>query len=185
MLRYQVNPHFLFNTLNNIRSLAMKKSEHTEEAIVKLSQMMRYMLYETGAEKVSLEKEINYLDNYIELQRMRLPAEISIHYNVTLDNSYKSIEPLLLMPFVENAFKHGISYTEHSSIEVKISSTEKELQMFVSNNRYSKNGGIAIDSGVGLSNVKKRLELCYPGQHNLLINETDKKYQTSLTLNLN
>ena len=182
-LKSQVNPHFLFNILNNICSLARKKSDETENAIIKLSQIMRYMLQDSKDEKVSLEKEVEYLQSYIELQRLRLPESVKIDFSVGGQPEFRSIEPLLLIPFVENAFKHGISYQDSSDILIRLNSKEKVLSFTVENHIAShKDENVEQGSGIGLKNVKRRLELLYPGKHRLLISEDGIQYKVELEI---
>ena len=182
-LKSQVNPHFLFNTLNNICSLARKKSDETENAIIKLSQIMRYMLQDSNDEKVSLEKEVEYLQNYIELQRMRLPETVKIDFSIEGCPEVGSIEPLLLIPFVENAFKHGVSYQERSEILIFLNSTEKHLTFTVDNHiTKPTDNNVEQGSGIGLKNVIRRLELLYPGKHDLRITDTGTQYRVELKI---
>jgi two-component system, LytTR family, sensor kinase len=184
-LKSQVNPHFLFNILNNICSLARKKSEDTENAIIKLSQIMRYMLFESKDEKVSLDKEIEYLQNYIELQRMRISDKVQISFSVEGDPEKLLIEPMLLIPFVENAFKHGISYLDESKILIRISLTDKDLLLTVVNNNVKKGDeAIPSETGIGLKNVLRRLELLYPEKHTLTIEDNGSLYKVNLNMNL-
>jgi two-component system, LytTR family, sensor kinase len=182
-LKSQVNPHFLFNILNNICSLARKKSDETENAIIKLSQIMRYMLQDSRDEKVSLEKEVEYLQSYIELQRLRLPESVKIDFSVGGQPELRSIEPLLLIPFVENAFKHGISYQDSSDILIRLNSQEQALSFMVENRiARHKDDNVEQGSGIGLKNVKRRLELLYPGKHHLLISEDGVQYKVELEI---
>jgi len=182
-LKSQVNPHFLFNILNNICSLARKKSDDTENAIIKLSQLMRYMMFESKDEKVSLEKEVEYLQNYIELQRMRISGKVEINFRVEGPVGQFMIEPMILIPFVENAFKHGISYIGDSGIDIVIKVMNKELNFTVENSIVNKAGeNFHSETGVGLKNVMRRLELLYPGSHELSIDDHDLKYRVFLKI---
>jgi two-component sensor histidine kinase len=182
-LKSQVNPHFLFNILNNICSLARKKSDDTENAVIKLSQIMRYMLSESQDEKVNLEKEVEYLKNYIELQQLRVSGKVKINFSVEGSPGILLIEPMLLIPFVENAFKHGISYAEDSEIGIFLKISENELD-FRTENSIFRNGNeiVASDSGTGLKNVLRRLELLYPGKHEILITDNGKRYIVELKI---
>jgi two-component system, LytTR family, sensor kinase len=182
-LKSQVNPHFLFNTLNNICSLARKKSDDTENAIIKLSQIMRYMMYESKDEKVSLEKEVEYLENFIELQKMRISGKIRIDFRVEGPVSQWMIEPMLLIPFVENAFKHGISYIEESGIDILLRVTGEELNFRVENSIVTRGVEIPSGAGIGLKNVLRRLELLYPGKHEISIDDHDFRYKVLLKIN--
>jgi two-component system LytT family sensor kinase len=182
-LKSQVNPHFLFNILNNICSLARKKSDETENAIIKLSQIMRYMLEDSKDEKVSLEKEVEYLQSYIELQRLRLPEMVKIDFSIGGRPELLSIEPLLLIPFIENAFKHGVSYQDSSEINIRLLCRGQALSFSVENH-IAKHQDETIEqgSGIGLKNVIRRLELLYPGKHQLQISDDGKKYHVVLDL---
>ena len=165
-LKSQINPHFLFNTLNGIYSLAHNQSPQTETAILKLSDIMRYVLYESGTEKVELSKDIQYISNYIDLQRLRLSSKVTIQYEVKGNFAGHYIAPLLLISFIENAFKHGISYANSSFIQIEISLVEETLTLFVEN-PVIKND--SFEGGMGLKNARRRLELLYPGNHSLNI----------------
>jgi two-component system, LytTR family, sensor kinase len=176
-LKSQVNPHFLFNVLNNICSLARKKSDDTENAIIKLSGIMRYMLEESKDEKVGLEKEIEYMKNYIELQRMRISEKVNIRFDIEGNPEPYQIEPLLLIPFVENAFKHGVSYLEECTIGILMKIGPDRLVFHVENLIVRKGTEeSASESGIGLKNVLRRLELLYPGNHEIRIEENGSKY---------
>jgi len=184
-LKSQVNPHFLFNILNNICSLARKKSDDTENAIIQLSRIMRYMLYDSKDEKVSLEKEVEYLQNYIDLQRLRISDSVIINFAIEGNTEGKMIEPMLLIPFVENAFKHGVSYLESSHIEIRLAVESGHLLFRVENNRIKKNDDpVQQESGIGLKNVLRRLDLIYPGTHSITLEENAAKYIVNLDISL-
>ncbi|WP_299253461.1 histidine kinase [uncultured Aquimarina sp.] len=183
-LRNQIHPHFLFNTLNNLYSLIIKKSDDAEDALIRLSGLMRYMLYEANVPKVPLSKEIEYLRNYIDLEKLRLNSTNTIHFTTSMNKDSK-IAPFILMPFVENAFKHGISNDKVSTIEISVISDKDVLTMTVYNTKKinsTKNKG--DETGVGLVNVQKRLELLYKDKYELIQNETVSYYKIVLTLNL-
>ncbi|PWB26523.1 sensor histidine kinase [Flavobacterium sp. HTF] len=182
-LRKQTNPHFLFNSLNSIYSLAHKKSDLVPDAIVTLSELMRYMLYETDNKTVALEKEINYIQNYIELQKLRLNNIEDIFVNVHGDTKNKFIEPLLLISFVENAFKYGTDYKGAAHVKIKIIIFENSLDFWIENTieNYVKD---PENSGIGLVNIQNRLDLLYPNAHELTITQDSKLYQIHLNLNL-
>jgi two-component system LytT family sensor kinase len=182
-LRKQTNPHFLFNTLNSIYSLAHKKSDLVPEAIVTLSELMRYMLYETDNKTVLLEKEINYIQNYIELQKLRLNNIENIYVNIHGETKNKFIEPLLLISFIENAFKYGTDYKGNTRVKIKIQIEENVLDFWVEN-RVEKNVPDPENSGIGISNIKNRLKLLYPDSHTLTIEEKDQIYSVHLNLKL-
>ena len=183
-LKAQINPHFLFNTLNSIYSLAIGKSDLTADAVVKLSTMMRYVVSEVHQDLVSLEREINYIMSYIELQRIRFGDSIDLSFSVEGDITSKKIGPLILISFVENAFKHGINAEEVSRVSVVIKVDSEKLQLEVFNNKVQVNSNSEMRSGVGIENTKGRLELLYPGRHTLVINDTENDFLVSLTLQL-
>jgi two-component system LytT family sensor kinase len=185
LLKSQINPHFLFNTLNNICSLARKKSDDTEPAIIKLSQIMRYMLTDSRQDKVNLNDEVDYLNNFIELQKIRVRDKVDVSFNIFGDISMIQIEPLLLIPFIENAFKHGISYKDKSMIRIDLKTDTEGLVFSVENSKPSMRDRSNLEeSGIGLKNVRRRLELLYPGKHILDIKDTDLKYQIMLKIDL-
>lgn len=183
-LKSQINPHFLFNTLNNLYGLATIGAPSTGAAILKLSDLTRYMLEETQSGKVPLHREVNYIDNYIELQKLRIPegVEISISTRGSFENY--SIEPLLLIPFIENAFKHGISYNEASYIHIDLAVQDHQLNLTVKNSIPNIRGERDSISGIGLKNVMKRLELLYPDRHLLQIDAMEKEYRINLSIEL-
>jgi hypothetical protein len=186
LLRSQINPHFLFNTLNNIYSLAYKQDSHTPAAILKLSELMRYMLYEAGEEKISLAKEVGYIHNYIELQKLRIKNPLQVNFEIQGDYRAQVITPMLLIPFVENAFKHGVS--AHNPSEIKFSlHIERDFLEFTAENAIVNPQLVNHDStekGIGLQNLQKRLDLLYPDKHVIEINRSQHKYFVSLTLKL-
>jgi two-component system LytT family sensor kinase len=182
-LRKQTNPHFLFNSLNSIYSLAHKKSDLVPDAIVTLSEMMRYMLYETDNKAVLLEKEIKYIKNYIDLQKLRLNNIENIAINIHGDTKNKFIEPMLLISFIENAFKYGTDYKGAAYVKIKIT-IEKNMLRFWAENRIENNKKDPENSGIGLTNIKNRLNLLYPNAHQLILTATDTKYTVNLTLKL-
>jgi len=183
-LRSQVSPHFLFNTLNNIYSLSLSSSSLTSNAIMKLSLLLRYMLYEAEAKQVSLDKEIEYISNYIELQKMRIREGVTISFVTQGDFVSKLIEPMLLIPFIENAFKHGINYSKASDIKIEITLLGNELLLRVENT-INNSARQPEASGIGLSNVKRRLSLLYPDLHTLDIEEINGIYIVILKIILN
>ncbi|QHT68553.1 sensor histidine kinase [Rhodocytophaga rosea] len=189
-LRSQINPHFLFNALNTIYGTAIQeKAERTCEAVERLGDMMRFMLQENMQDKISLTREIDYLNNYIGLQRLRTDPNPAIRIDTDIEQPPVPIQiaPMLLIPFVENAFKHGISLREPSHIKVTLDVKDNAVYFDVSNSKHLKpdNDPEKYKSGIGLSNVKQRLELLYPEKHELIIRETGKEYFVHLTLQLN
>lgn len=184
-LKSQINPHFLFNSLNSIYSLANKNADQkSAQAILKLSDMMRYMLYDSIDNEVPLEKEIEYLNNYIDLQRLRLRDNISVKFNVSGEVKDKIISPLLLIAFVENAFKHGISYQNESFISIELKVLKSGLSFRTSNSIFKEFIEREKSSGIGLENVKRRLELLYPQKHKLVIDKKDKSFDVELEMDL-
>jgi len=181
LLRSQINPHFLFNTLNNLYSLVYKKSDEAPGVVMKLSEIMRYMLYDAAADRVPLDKEIEYLDSYIHLQQIRLNTDKFIDYKVIGLKEGKSIPPMLLIPFVENAFKHGKKNVAAPGIIISLELHAKSLDFEVKNYFYTKDTSHKDPhQGIGLQNIKRRLELLYPGKHDLQITSTDGLYKVNL-----
>ena len=181
-LRSQINPHFLFNTLNSIYSQAHNKSDNTEYSILKLSDLFRYVLYDSSGNKVDLAKDIQYISNYIDLQKIRLSSKVTIRYIVNGQLNGYQIAPLLLITFIENAFKHGISYTNASSVNIEINVFEETLTMIVTNPVVERNS--FVPGGLGLKNVNRRLDLLYPGKHQLDIQQADGRHIVKLKLDL-
>jgi len=184
-LRSQVSPHFMFNVLNNMVALARKKSDILEPSLIKLSSLMRYMLYEADEEKVPLEKETEYLQSYIDLQQQRFGKNVAVNFSAEkTDNNY-DIEPMLLIPFVENAFKHGTGMIADASIDINLRVKNNMLQ-FTVRNKYDPASQEIKDktSGIGMVNVKRRLNLLYGGNHSLFITKNDGWFTVSLQLNL-
>jgi sensor histidine kinase YesM len=188
-LRSQINPHFLFNALNTIYGTAIQENaERTSEGIERLGDMMRFMLQENLQDKISLTREIEYLNNYISLQRLRTDTNpiIKIEADIAQTVSTVQIAPMLLIPFVENAFKHGISFRETSYIKITLEVRDNTLYFDVYNSKHirSENDPEQNKSGIGLTNVKQRLQLLYPGKHDIMIRETGKEFFVHLTIQL-
>lgn len=181
-LKSQINPHFLFNSLNNIYSLAYQKSEATPDAILKLSEIMRYMLYESNDNRVSLEKEIVYLKSFIELQKLRFKGKAYVDLEVEGQVSELNIVPLILISFVENAFKHGLATDEKNPIHINIAVFENNLLFTIKNRKNTQNKDMT--GGIGMTNVKRRLDLTYPGNYKLTIENREHDYYSELYLNL-
>lgn len=185
-LKAQINPHFLFNSLNNLYSLSLDNDKRTPRIILRLSEMMRYLLYESEVQRVSLQKEVEHLDNYIEMQELRLGANADIQFFKKGLFENVKIAPLLFLPLVENAFKHGVKgHKDGAFIHVFLSLHNGEIIFKVENKKgevdktlYQNNGG------VGLENLKKRLELIYPDKHQLYVVENTDNYSTILKINL-
>ncbi|WP_342647638.1 histidine kinase [Mucilaginibacter sp. CSA2-8R] len=185
-LRSQISPHFMFNVLNNLVALARKKSDTLEPAIINLSQIMRYMLYESDDNQVLLSKEIEYLKSYINLQMLRFGSEVTVKVNVTGNADMFMIEPMLLIPFVENAFKHGTGMLENPVILIglNVDETKRQLQFRVTNSISPLDVSKDKSSGIGLSNVNRRLAILYPGKHQLNVFNKDNSFTAELILNL-
>lgn len=179
-LRAQINPHFLFNTLNNLYYLAYTGSSNTTEVINRLSQMMRYMIYDTNANLVPLTKEIEYMQNYISLERLRLNDEIPIGFEIEGDTESVLIAPLILITFLENAFKHGVSNNNPAAwVNIRIRVDENTCTYTVENSKMPQAAehDERKKSGLGLQNVKRRLELSYPGRYRLKeVNKEDRYF---------
>jgi len=186
-LRSQISPHFLFNVLTNMVSLARKKSDQLEQSLIMLADLMRYMLYETLEKKVELGKEVEYLNSYIALQKLRFGDDVAIDSTIKLNNGdgHYTIEPMLLIPFVENAFKHGTGYMEHPHIAIKLL-VEHDLLVFEVLNAFDTTQDISKDesSGIGLGNVKARLNMLYKNNYSLTINDDNNLFHIILTLKL-
>ena len=176
-LRYQINPHFFMNTLNNIHALIDIDTEYAKSAVIELSKMMRYVLYESGSETISLKKDIQFIENYIELMRIRYDSSIDIclDYPATIPNKV-AIPPLLLIVFVENAYKHGVSYNHASFIHIRIGYRDDAVTAVISNSRHEKSR--PGTTGIGLENVKKRLALIYQDNYTLSIDDSDPAVYT-------
>jgi two-component system LytT family sensor kinase len=184
-LRSQVSPHFMFNVLNNMVALARKKSDLLEPSLIKLSSLLRYMLYETDEEKVLLEKEVDYLQSYIDLQRQRFGKNVKINASFQPIEAGYTIEPMLLIPFVENAFKHGTGVITDAQIDIRLN-VNKGVLHFSVRNRYNDAVHEPKDktSGIGLNNVKRRLNLLYEKSHSLHIDRKEGWFAVLLQLNL-
>lgn len=183
VLKSQVNPHFLFNVLNSIYSLSLQKSEQTPEVVIRLSEILRYMLYEAKYEYVPLKKEIQMLRDYADIERMRLSGGQVLSFHCDHRISAYRIAPLLLIPFVENAVKHGAnSRAEDAFIAIDIKMADDTLRFSCQNNYNPQ--PVRADSGLGLENVRKRLQLLYPGKHVLDIKQQNNFFEVSLSIQL-
>ena len=185
VLKLQISPHFLFNTLNNIRWLTRQKSDKAEDAIVKLSQLLRYVIYQTNNEKVALAQEINHLQHYIDLQKMRLNEKDTVSFVCEGDVDKYRIEPLLFIPFVENAFKYGLHSQHKSRIKIGIEVQDNILLFFTENPIFDNNLPKEGESGVGIKNVQRRLALHYPHRHDLQIEDSGGFFRVKLSLLVN
>jgi two-component system, LytTR family, sensor kinase len=181
-LRSQVNPHFIFNTMNNIYSLVYHRSEKALPAIEKLSGIMRYVMKDSNAEKIELTKEVEYLENFIELQSLRIKGEAAVNFSVEGNIHGKMIAPLLLIPFVENGFKHGELSGSADPFVIRLAMKENAMEFYCSNKTVP--GKKDESSGIGLQNVKRRLELLYPDRYKLVVTQTGSHFSIVLNLNL-
>jgi sensor histidine kinase YesM len=183
-LRQQISPHFLFNMMTNMVSLARQGSPLLETSLIKLSDLLRYSLYESGEEKISLSNEAQLVKSYIDLQQLRFGEDVDIRLAITDPDPEVLIEPMLLIPFVENAFKHGIGMVKQAFISVELRTENRRLYFKVSNN-YSKETTVKDKSpGIGLANTRTRLELLYPGRHALTIMDKNEIYTVELNIDL-
>jgi len=186
-LKSQINPHFLFNTLNSLYALTLKKSDQAPEIVLKLSEMMRYMLYECNEREVPLSKEINYLKNYLELEKIRQGKKMEINFAMDGEVGHQKIAPLMFIPFVENSFKHGISNQISAGyVNILLEINQNEVTVTIEN---SKTASVPSPSGkksggIGLVNVKRRLDLLYPDKYDLIIDEDPNTYTVKLCIDL-
>lgn len=186
-LKSQINPHFLFNTLNSLYALTLKKSDKAPEIVLRLSEMMRYMLYKSNEKKVPLEQEINYIRNYLALERTRYGNKARIEFECAGDapNNY-SIAPLLFITFFENSFKHGLSQSiTEGFVECLLYIEDNNIDFTIQNSKTQEKDERYFQGGIGLVNVKRRLELIYPDKYILEIHETDEIYLVNLKIDLN
>ncbi|MBL7717525.1 MAG: sensor histidine kinase [Flavipsychrobacter sp.] len=183
-LKAQINPHFLFNTLNSIYSLTLSNSEAAPEAVVKLSGIMRYAISDTTKELVALEREITYISNYVDLQTMRAGDKAKIECVIKGSPSGKQIAPFILIPFVENAFKYGVNPEEDSDIQVNIWMDKKKVMMGVHNKKVFIRSDKDTGTGLGINTTIQRLGLVYPGKHSLTIDDNEKNFNVSLEIDL-
>ncbi len=174
LLKQQISPHFFLNTLNNIHALVDISSEQAKESIIRLSELMGYMLYESQTEKISLQREMNFVRSYVELMRIRFTDEVDIELNIPANLPRVAIPPLLTISFIENAFKHGISYEGHSYVHIDYRFTENHMSFMIENKVHGDDAG-KINSGIGISNARNRLDLIYGDTYELKINELPGK----------
>lgn len=178
LLKAQINPHFLFNTLNSIYSLSIRNDERTSDSIVQLAELMRYIMNNANDNLIDLSKEIEYISNYISLQKSRLEDTVQINYMVSGNTIGKKITPLILISFIENAFKHGVNPEENSEIDILIEVEGQELKLMVYNRKVH---SVQSESGMGMRNTIERLDHLYP-EHKLEIANLDKSYSVKLTM---
>lgn len=182
-LKSQVNPHFFFNTLNNLYGLVGKNPRKAQDLILKLSDMMRYSIYEGEREYVTLEEEVAYLKNYVELHKMRYHKAIDMQFQEDIEKQGIQIMPLLFILLLENAFKHGVeNLRENAFVNVALEANENEVHFAVTNNFDASD--TSTQTGIGLKNLKRRLELAYPDKHSLSLKKEEDIYKAQLSLNL-
>ena len=184
-LKNQISPHFFFNTLNNIYSLIGIDQNDAQEAVHKLSKLMRYLIYDSEKGHSKLSEEVVFMANYIDLMRLRLSSKVSLSVTLPDDCRDIAIPPLLFISFVENAFKHGVSYREKSFIDINMTIEENHIRFLTVNSiGTSSNAEDSQYGGIGLENVKKRLALLYPGKHVLKAEKSEEKYIVELVLDI-
>ena len=188
-LKSQINPHFLFNTLNNLYALTLKKSDKAPEIVVKLSEMMRYMLYECNEPRVPLEKEVNYLKNYLDLEKLRQGEDARISFQIHGEIANQEIAPLLFIPFLENSFKHGLTNTIHEGyVNILLDVEDDKVRFEIENSKPetlpTETHTKKKSGGIGLVNVRRRLNLLYPEQYELILKDTPRSYAIALDLEL-
>lgn len=182
-LRSQISPHFIFNILNSIVYLIRSRSDLAEPVTIKLSELMRYMLYESADALIPLEKELGYLKNYVELQKIRFEEDVLVRMDIEGTVGGQIIEPMLMIPFVENAFKHGVGLVVDPSIEIYLNISDKKLHFSVRNKIAPGSAEVKDNSsGIGLKNVQRRLELLYPESHRLELSRTEEWFKAELWL---
>ena len=183
-LKAQINPHFLFNTLNSLYALTLQKSDEAPNAVLKLSSIMRYVVTESNQEYVTLDKELNYIKDYIALQKLRLDQNVSLAFKIEGEPFGKAIAPLILIPFIENAFKYGINPDTESYIHIDILIENQNLKLSVKNPKAATEVDEALKTEEGLKNTQRRLDLMYAGKYTLTVVEDEKTYDVTLKIDL-
>jgi LytS/YehU family sensor histidine kinase len=183
-LKSQTNPHFLFNTLNNIYSLSIDKSDLAPESILRLSKILRYMLYEAGGEYIAIEQELKIISDYIALEKLRYDESLRVNFNYDIEDMKQALPPLLLIPLVENAFKHGVSETRNNPfVDIHLSVNKRQLDFAVKNSSEKLPEEGAVKENIGLSNLRRQLELLYK-EFNLSVQQGESVFNTTLKINL-
>jgi two-component system LytT family sensor kinase len=183
-LKSQTNPHFLFNTLNNIYSLARDKSDLAPESILRLSKMLRYMLYETSGPWIAIEQELKIINDYIALEKLRYDETLRINFNYDVEDMKQSLPPLILIPLVENAFKHGVAETRNRPfIDIHLAVSKRQLAFTVRNSTESPAGNGTVKESIGLSNLRRQLELLYT-DYKVSLEQRPAEFSATLTINL-
>ena len=183
-LKSQTNPHFLFNTLNNIYSLSRDKSDLAPESILRLSKILRFMLYETGGQYIAIEQELKIMSDYIALEKLRYDESLRINFNYDVEDMKQALPPLLLIPLVENAFKHGVSETRNQPfVDIHLSVNKRQLAFVVKNSTEEFNGDGRVKENIGLSNLRRQLELLYK-DYNMVVQQSLHEFTATLQINL-
>jgi len=183
-LKSQTNPHFLFNTLNNIYSLARDKSDLAPESILRLSKILRFMLYETSGKYIAVEQELKIMSDYIALEKLRYDNSLRINFNHNIEDMKQALPPLLLIPLVENAFKHGVSETRNQPfVDIHLSITKRQLSFFVKNSSEVISGESVVRENIGLANLRRQLELLFT-DYSLSVQQQDSVFTATLKINL-
>lgn len=183
-LKSQTNPHFLFNTLHNIYSLARDKSELAPESILRLSKILRFMLYETGGAYITIGQELNIISDYIALEKLRYDDSLRVNFNYDIENMKQALPPLLLVPLVENAFKHGVSETRNQPfVDIHLSANQRQLAFVVKNSTEEFSQEKSVKESIGLSNLRRQLELLYT-DYNLSVQQGESLFTATLNINL-
>ncbi|MBV6442399.1 MAG: histidine kinase [Haliscomenobacteraceae bacterium CHB4] len=183
-LKSQTNPHFLFNTLNNIYALSKDKSDLTPESILRLSKILRFMLYEAGGAYIAIEKELKIIGDYIALEQLRYDDSLRVNFNYDVEDMRQALPPLLLIPLVENAFKHGAAETRRQPfVDIHLSVRERHLAFFVKNSTEEPAGEERVKENIGLSNLRRQLELLYT-DYQLSVHQSDHQFTATLKINL-
>ena len=184
LLKSQISPHFFFNTMNNIYSLISLNQNDAGEAVLKLSHMMRYLLYESESELIPLEREIRFMRNYFDLMKLRINEKVTVNVSFPEETRNIEVSPLLFIPFIENAFKHGISYREKSFIDIVLQVGDENINFMCRNSKVTSGKTVEKHSGIGLENARKRLMLLYPEKHKLEIDENEEMFKVLLTIQI-
>lgn len=187
LLKSQYNPHFLFNALNSIYSKTLDVSDEASELVLKLSSILRYNLALDDTELITMEDEIIYINNYLDIQKVRLSHKVQIKLITHVEDDDTLIAPLFIVPLIENAFKYGVNNTDECFIFISIKQSKNILEVKIKNSKVIIDATLPASEsfGLGLKNVKRRLDLYYPNRHDMTINETDDEYSVSLQLNMN
>lgn len=183
LLKGQLHPHFLFNSLNNIYSLALMKSDLTADSILKLTELLDYLVYRANLDKVALSKEVQLLENYVDLEKLRYGEKLNVEMDIALHNDGVQVAPLILLPFAENCFKHGGPGADGLfRIRIKLHSDDQRLHFEITNSKKKRRENNPVNGGVGLENIRQRLTLLYPNRHKLNISDEAETYGVKLVI---